>query len=295
MLDKGLKREKGPRIGNVAAHEYATELFMHLSQDDPNITTSNRFDSRSMSWLTKLRVIIRKATSMPNRIMDDASWIGVIVAILKEQNIHFLPGRTKSGLSAVCFQVIVYPQPQGSGVRPRQQATEVVNPEPSQTATTQSSTTLPFSLPLNEIPECLSESIQKEVDIWKKSQVDADKICDIEKRQFAKERAAALETFFTKSYATLDLTNHYHRSLVTTGLILRLSNVIPSAEKDRPRLDWVYKHSCHKDKDRWLLMFVVIGVYHASRELQMEMENLLSKPLRDNIKTTLSTRPEILR
>jgi hypothetical protein len=271
---------------------------MQLSGEDLDGTVLNRVDSRSMSWLTKLGAVIRTAARMRNPVMDDASWINAIVTILKEQNIRFLPAKRKSGLSAVCLQVLTYPQPQGSGVcsfSPFQQGPEVVNPCGSQIVTAHSGAVLPFSIPLHSVPECLAESIRKEIDIWKKAHVDADKISDVGKRNYSKQRSAALETFFAKSYAMLDIVNHYHHVLITTGLMLRLSDVIPNAEKDHKDcgpLDWVYKHSCNRDKDRWLLMFVITGVYYASRELQTEIESLLPKVLRDNIKTTLGIGPK---
>jgi hypothetical protein len=296
-LDTTLKR-KPQRTKNILSHDYATKLVECLIGEEPN---SSQFCGKTMSWLQKLRVIVR---ATPDHLMSRDSWIDAIAMALKDMKIDFLPARTKNGLTAVNLEIIVHPHSQRFAVEiivpmvvPTRQVTVVPNINLPPVATAPNldphpvvsafhGAVLPFSIPLgNQVPPCLAEAYQKEMQTWKKAELDADNLIKVERRQPAKDRAVALETFFKTTYSVFNFDDPYHRMLVTTGLILRLSEPIPNAEKQREHLDWVYK--IKKDKDRWLLMFVITGVYYASSNLRREMEEKVSKELRENIKSTL--------
>ena len=215
---------------NILSRDYATKLVECLIGEEPNLS---QFCGKTMSWLEKLRVIVH---ATPDHLMSRGSWIDAIATTLKDMKVDFLPARTKKGMTAVNLEVIVHPHSQRFAVEivvpmvvPTQQVTVVPNinlppvatasnldPQPIVTAAV-----LPFSVPLgNQVPPCLAEAYQKEMQTWKQAEVDADNLTKVERRQPAKDRAFALATFFETTYSVFNFDNPYHRTLVTTGLIL---------------------------------------------------------------------------
>jgi hypothetical protein len=244
------KLSKQVEVIPATSQEYSRALMDLIWADEYDPQSTFRFANSTMSWVDKLQNLVHAANRMPRPPMDKERWIAAFVSLLQEKLIYFVPSIATKLLSAKRIKRITHPVKQRhiQVVIPVRQTTQMMAPTPL----------LPrigFTFPLTDIPPELTREHEKEVQRWESK---------------PGQKSTVLKKLFTEAYETLSISVPYHRILVTIGRILILSTPIPIAEPGRAPLQWATGHKPKKDKNRWLYLFVIIGLHYSNPDIQTE-------------------------